>query len=105
MLWLLRLRRKHYWLGYLSSLHLDASCPHSLIAVMYVMTAGAAAVRRLQGGGAAAMPGGLPGAGAGMAAATRSEGGMFAAKEYSKVRRRHELWVTVGHAVSATGHK
>ncbi|KAI7841845.1 hypothetical protein COHA_004374 [Chlorella ohadii] len=55
-----------------------------ITAVMYVMTAGAAAVRRLQGGGAAAMPGGLPGASAGMAAATRSEGGMFAAKEYSK---------------------
>ena len=53
---------------------------------MYVMTAGAAAVRRLQGGGASAVPGGLPGANAGMAAATRSEGGMFAAKEYSKVR-------------------
>ena len=52
---------------------------------MYVMTAGAAAVRRLQGG-ASAIPGGLPGANAGMAAATRSEGGMFAAKEYSKVR-------------------
>lgn len=55
---------------------------------MYIMTAGAAAVRRLQGGGASAIPGGLPGANAGMAAATRSEGGMFAAKEYSKVRGR-----------------
>ena len=38
---------------------------------MYIMTAGAAAVRRLQGGGASAIPGGLPGANAGMAAATR----------------------------------
>lgn len=58
---------------------------------MYVMTAGAAAVRRLQGGGASAVPGGLPGANAGMAAAARSEGGMFAAKEYSKVRVG-QLW-------------
>lgn len=53
-----------------------------MTAVMYVMTAGAAAMRRLQGGGA--MQAGMPGSGPGVAAASGGSS-MFAAKEYSKV--------------------
>lgn len=52
-----------------------------MTAVLYIMTAGAATLRRVQGGGAA-----LPGAG--VAAAARggeAAGGMFSHKEYSKV--------------------
>ena len=61
-----------------------------MCAVMYVMTVGAASMRRVQGG-ASAMPTGMPG-GASVAA---SSGGssMFAAKEYSKVRAGQWRWV------------
>ena len=54
-----------------------------MTAVLYIMTAGAATLRRVQGGAAA-----LPGASAGVAAAAgrgEAAGGMFSHKEYSKV--------------------
>lgn len=64
----------------------------AMTAVLYIMTMGAATMRRLQGG-AAAMPGG----GASVAAATgNSSQGMFGNKEYSKARREGGLVVRNG---------
>ncbi len=58
-----------------------------MFAFFYVMSAGQATFRRFQGGSASGgAAGALPGGAAGMAASSREGGGMFAAKEYSKVR-------------------
>lgn len=57
-----------------------------MFAFFYVMSAGQATFRRFQGGSAGAgAAGALPGGAAGVAASSREGGGMFAAKEYSKV--------------------
>lgn len=57
-----------------------------MFAFFYIMSAGQATFRRFQGSSAGAgVAGALPGGAAGVAASSREGGGMFAAKEYSKV--------------------